>query len=218
MYFAYLVICLVLGYLSGSMNFAILISRWVRGIDIRNVGNKNPGTANVGRELGKGWAALVLAGDLAKGLIPLVLIKTYVFPTDHYADYFALFLAGIMVITGHCWPVYHQFRGGGGLATSIGIYMFFIPIEFFTALLLGFLTVQLFFRGKKYPLGQVTPMVFIPLAPVLVFLSSLSMDIEITDNLRIGGHPWYVITGVIALSVYIIIVNIRIVLGRLSKV
>lgn len=217
MYILYLLICLILAYLAGSINFAILISRWARGIDIRTVGNKNPGTANVGRELGKGWAALVFTGDLAKGLIPLILAKTYLFPKDHYSDYFALFLAGILVITGHCWPVYHQFRGGGGLATSIAVYMFFVPLEFFTALLLGFLTVQVFFRGKKYSVGQITPMIFIPLAVVLVIFSSLFLDNKLFGILKIGGYPWYIVAGVIILSAYIFVVNIRIVLKRFSR-
>jgi len=53
MYFLFLLLSLAFAYLAGSINFAILISRWVRGIDIRSVGNKNPGTANVGREVGR---------------------------------------------------------------------------------------------------------------------------------------------------------------------
>ncbi|HJX72143.1 MAG: hypothetical protein A2Y71_14105 [Bacteroidetes bacterium RBG_13_42_15] len=100
---------MILAYLAGSINFAILISRWVKGIDIRTIGNKNPGTSNVGRMVGKGWAALVFTGDLAKGLIPLILARILFFPEDHYADYFPLFLTGMMAIAGHCWPlVYHR--------------------------------------------------------------------------------------------------------------
>lgn len=152
MYFLFLFLSLSIAYLAGSINFAILISRWVRGVDIRSLGNKRPGTANVGREIGKGWAALVLAGDLAKGLVPLILAKSFLFPGDNYADYFALFLTGMSAIAGHCWPVYFSFRGGGGLATAIGIYMYFIPIEFFAAMLIGFITVQLF-SGRKSTLS-----------------------------------------------------------------
>ena len=160
MYFIFLFLSLALGYLVGSINFAILISRWVSGIDIRTVGNKNPGTANVGREVGIGWAALVLVGDLAKAVGPLVLAKLFLFPEDHYTDYFALFLTGMSVITGHCWPLYFRFRGGRGLATSIGIYMFFIPVEFFADLVLAFLAVQVFFRKEKYSIGHATAKYF----------------------------------------------------------
>jgi acyl-phosphate glycerol 3-phosphate acyltransferase len=216
MYFLLLLVSMIFGYLAGSVNFAILITRWVRGIDIRTVGNKRPGTANVGREIGKGWAALVLSGDLAKGLIPLFIAKSFLFPDDNYTDYFALFLIGMSVISGHCWPIFFGFRGGGGLATAIGVYMFFVPLEFLAALILAFMTVQLFFHRKKYPHGQLTPMFFIPLANVLVILSSFLTDKDLPGSLKLGGHPWYVITGVIVLSVYIVLINIRVISVRFS--
>jgi len=209
--------CLILSYLSGSVNFAILISRWAKGIDIRTVGNRNPGTSNVRREVGMGWAALVFFGDLAKGLIPLILAKQFIFTDDHFTDIFALFLIGMAAITGHCWPIYHGFKGGGGLATSIGVYMFFVPAEFFLALLISFSAVRLFLREKKYSVGQLTPMIFVPLAPILVILSSLFIDIKVGSDFMIGSYPWYVITGVIVLSFYIIMINIRIVADRFSK-
>lgn len=217
MYFLYLAISLIVAYLAGSVNFAILVARWAGGIDIRKAGNLNPGTANVGRVLGKVWAVPVLAGDLVKGLIPLILAKTLFFPVESYGDYFALFLTGMAAITGHCWPVFHGFRGGGGLATSIGVFMFFIPVEFFAALLIGFLAVRLLFSKKKYAIGQLVPMFFIPLAPVLVILSNLLPEVKLAGNLSLGGHPWYVVTGVAALSAWIFIINIRIVRGRFSK-
>jgi len=207
----------MLAYLAGSINFAILISRWVRGIDIRSVGNKNPGTANVGREVGIGWAALVLVGDLVKAVGPLVLAKLFLFPEDHYTDYFALFLTGMSVITGHCWPLYFRFRGGRGLATSIGIYMFFIPVEFFVALVIAFLVVQVFFRKKKYSIGMLTPMVFVPLAPILLILSNMLLDTHLFNILKLGGHPWYVVAGVVAMSAYIFFVNRKVVTARITR-
>ncbi len=212
-----LIICAIAGYLAGSINFAILVTRWAKGIDIRTVGNKNPGTANVGREVGKGWASLVFAGDLAKVLLPLILFRMLLFPDEHYSDYLALFLTGITAITGHCWPLYHHFRGGGGLATSIGVFMFFIPVEFTAALLVSFFTVLLFFRKEKYAYGQVIPILFVILAPVFTILSTLFLEIHLGEKLHIGGHPWYVVTGVITLSVYIGLINIRILQQRLKK-
>jgi glycerol-3-phosphate acyltransferase PlsY len=216
MYLAFLFISLLLAYLSGSINFAILISRWAKGIDIRNVGNRNPGTANVGREVGKGWAALVFLGDVAKGVIPLVLAKALIFREDNYQDCSALFLMAILVITGHCWPLYHQFKGGGGLATSIGIFMFFVPFEFFSALLVSYIMVTLLFRRKQYPYGQIVPMFFIPLACLFVILSSIFLEFNPGGTFHIGGYPWYLVTGVLVLSLYITLINIRIVSGRFS--
>lgn len=216
MYAATLLIGVLVGYLAGSINFAIPLSRWARGIDIRNAGSKNPGTANVGREVGRGWAVLVLMGDLAKGLIPLFLAKIFMFPEDHFADYLALFMIGMSSITGHCWPVFYRFRGGGGLATSIGIYMFFIPLEFLTVLLVSFLSVQIFFRRKRYAYGQLVPMLFIPLAPVVTLICDLFLDMKLLGSIQIGGHSWYVTGGISLLSFYIVMINIRIVRARLS--
>jgi glycerol-3-phosphate acyltransferase PlsY len=216
MYPVFLMICLPVAYLSGSINFAILISRWARGIDIRTVGSRNPGTANVGREVGKGWAALVFLGDLAKGLVPLILAKALVFPEGNLSDYLALFLMGMLVITGHCWPVFHRFKGGGGLATSIGVYMFFVPVEFFLALLVSYIAVVLLFRKKQYAYGQIVPMFFVPLAPLFVLLSTLFVQLKLGGTFRVGGHPWYVVAGISLLSLYIVLINIRIVKGRFS--
>jgi glycerol-3-phosphate acyltransferase PlsY len=150
-------------------------------------------------------------------LIPLILARTLIFPGDHYSDYLALFLMGVMAITGHCWPVFHQFRGGGGLATSIGIFMFFIPVEFFLALLVSFLSVQLLFRRKRWAFGQLIPMFFIPLAPLFVVLSSLWLNMDLGGFFQLGGHPWYIILGVALMALYIFIINIRTVKGRLSQ-
>ena len=95
--------------------------------------------------------------------------------------------------------------------------MFFVPVEFFVTLLVSYLAVQIFFRTKKYAYGQLVPMFFIPLAPLMVILSSLFLDIPVGDNFRIGGYPWYMITGVALLSVYIFMINLRIVRQRFSE-
>jgi len=217
MYILQIFLCLILAYLAGSINFAILITRWVKGIDIRSVGNKNPGTSNVGRMVGKGWAALVFAGDFSKGLIPLILARILFFQQEHQTDYFPLFLTGMMAVTGHCFPLFHKFRGGGGLATSIGVYLFFVPVEFLATLIVSFLIVLKFYRKKKYSYGQITPMFFVAITPFFVLLSNLFFDKNPDTFICPGGHPWYVITGVASLSVYISMINLRIIRRRILK-
>lgn len=216
MYFIKFIIALVTAYLAGSINFAILISRWVRGIDIRSVGNKNPGTSNVRREVGMGWAALVFLGDLSKGLLPLFLARIFLFPDDHLTDFISLLLIGMAAITGHCWPLYHQFKGGGGLATSIGVYMFFIPAEFFISLTFSFLVVRLFLRKKKYSVGQLTPMIFVPLSTAILLACNWFLNVRLFRNVSLGGHPWYIVAGIAFLSVYLFLINIRIVQQRFA--
>jgi hypothetical protein len=95
--------------------------------------------------------------------------------------------------------------------------MFFVPVEFFAALLVSYLLVQSLFSKKKYAFGQLVPMFFIPLAPLFVWLSSLFLNVQISGRISVGGHPWYVIAGVAFLSLYIVSINIRVVLARFQK-
>jgi len=120
---------LVLGsYLLGSTSSAILITwLWVRK-DIRTLGNRNAGTANVARSVGLLPAALVGVADFAKGAVP-VLAARWLGLTDVCA------LAGaVAAVVGHSYPLYFRFRGGRGLATSLGALLIFTPLETFLVL------------------------------------------------------------------------------------
>jgi glycerol-3-phosphate acyltransferase PlsY len=216
MYFICLIPFLAAAYLLGSLNPAIIITMIKKGVDIRTLGSYNPGTSNVGRNLGKAWGALVLMLDMAKGLIPVILAEKICFPGNNFPDYSAQVLTGMAAITGHCKPVWHRFRGGGGIATSIGILLYFIPFEFFVSMLLGFLATLLFFRKKTYPVGQITPMIFIPLTPVITFITSFFQKITLYGNLTFGGHEWFVLTGIFAISILIFFLNLSFVSRRIS--
>ncbi|RMD77926.1 MAG: glycerol-3-phosphate 1-O-acyltransferase [Gammaproteobacteria bacterium] len=102
-------------YLAGSLSTAILISR-LRGLpDPRRAGSGNPGATNVLRLAGKGAAAWVLAGDLLKGLLPVLLARALGLGEG------ALAAVGLAAFLGHLYPVYFGFRGGKGVATSLGV-------------------------------------------------------------------------------------------------
>lgn len=113
-------IALVSGYLLGSVDFAVLVAR-SQGVDIYAVGSGNPGTSNVLRNLGKRAAALVLVGDLLKGLVAAA-IGVWV------GDITTGYLAGLGAVIGHVFPVWHRFKGGRGVATSIGAVVWLSPI------------------------------------------------------------------------------------------
>lgn len=133
---------LVLGsYLFGSISSAILVTwLWVRK-DIRTLGNRNAGTANVARSVGLLPAALVAVADFAKGAVP-VLAARWLGLTEVVA------LAGaVAAVIGHSYPIYFRFRGGRGLATSLGALLMFTPVETFLVLpVLG--AVYLVFTGS----------------------------------------------------------------------
>lgn len=105
----------ILGYLSGSLPFSIWITRFVKGVDVRDAGSGHATTTNTIRQVGFGWGALVLLLDIAKGFVP-----TYLVVGRNDVPIYIVVLTAACVVIGHCWPVYAQFRGGMGLACAGG--------------------------------------------------------------------------------------------------
>lgn len=103
----------VIGYLLGSINPATLIAK-ARGIDIRAVGSGNPGATNASRALGKKTGIVVLIFDLLKGLIPVLVFTAL-------ADPAVGALAGFAAILGHMTSPFLHFKGGKGVATTLGV-------------------------------------------------------------------------------------------------
>lgn len=117
----------LLGYLSGSLPFSIWITRFVKGVDVREAGSGHATTTNTIRQAGFGWGALVLILDIAKGFVP-VWLATHVAQNDILR--YTLPLTAAMVVVGHCWPVFAQFRGGMGLASAGGTLLAVNPLAF----------------------------------------------------------------------------------------
>jgi len=110
----------VVAYLLGSINFAVLVAR-SRGIDIYSEGSGNPGTSNVMRVLGKRLAVIVLVGDAVKGAVAAALGALIVDPTFGYVTLLA-------AVVGHAFPVWHKFRGGKSVATALGGLLYIAPV------------------------------------------------------------------------------------------
>src|SRR5215204_6777233 len=109
------------GYVLGSVPTGYLVGRAL-GVDVRNVGSGNIGTANVLRAAGKRAAVLTLAGDMVKGLIPVVAARL---ATENSWIVAAVALAAVV---GHCWPVFLRFKGGKGVATGAGTSIGLVPV------------------------------------------------------------------------------------------
>ena len=105
---------IISAYLLGSISSAILICKLMRLPDPRTTGSNNPGATNVLRIGGKKAAALVLLGDAAKGFIPVLIAR--MLGCDEFTQALVLFAA----FMGHLFPVFFQFEGGKGVATTIG--------------------------------------------------------------------------------------------------
>lgn len=106
---------IVFAYLLGSVACAILVSRIMGLSDPRTGGSGNPGATNVLRLHGKKAAALTLAGDFVKGVIPVILARALNAPDTVVA------LTGLAAFSGHVYPLYFGFRGGKGVATYAGV-------------------------------------------------------------------------------------------------
>jgi acyl phosphate:glycerol-3-phosphate acyltransferase len=112
-------------YLIGSVPFGLLIGL-SRGVDVRRQGSGNIGATNVGRVLGRRWGYLCFALDVAKGLTPVLLAGFYF--RDFYqtallplSAQWAWLAVGAACVLGHMYPLYLRFRGGKGVATSLGV-------------------------------------------------------------------------------------------------
>jgi len=117
---AYIIAGLV-AYLLGSISFSIIISKKMAGFDVREKGSGNAGATNMLRSVGKKAAALTLLGDALKG-VAAILVAVIVGLIAKNSDKALLVqIAGILVVVGHTFPIFFQFKGGKGVATSLGV-------------------------------------------------------------------------------------------------
>lgn len=119
-------------YLMGNINFAIIISR-LKHRDIRTLGSGNPGTLNMSRNFGMGIGVLTLLLDMLKGALPTFLgyilyIDKYFVGTTLPINEIAMVGCGFFAVLGHIFPVFMRFKGGKGIATTIGVFMVCSPL------------------------------------------------------------------------------------------
>ncbi len=117
-------LALAAAYVVGSIDFAVIVAR-MHGVDIHEVGSGNPGASNVLRSIGKFPAAMVLIGDTLKGVIGAAMGMIAAGSVDFQSKW--AFLAGFAAVVGHCYPVFHRFKGGKGVATGLGVLFFTVP-------------------------------------------------------------------------------------------
>jgi glycerol-3-phosphate acyltransferase PlsY len=118
---------LLAAYLMGGIPFGLLLTRWCKGIDIRAYGSGNIGATNVRRIAGNTLGGLTLAGDMAKGFLPVAAVP-YLLPAGHPGMSAALAAAALAAFCGHLFPIGLGFRGGKGVATAMGAYLAVSPL------------------------------------------------------------------------------------------
>ncbi len=126
-----LITAFLLSYLAGAIPFGLLFSRAV-GKDVREEGSGNIGATNVNRVLGKKLGIMTLLCDVAKGYLPVYLVATMLPQAENPELFIAL--CGLATVLGHMFPVYLGFKGGKGVATALGVFLYFSPLSILLAL------------------------------------------------------------------------------------
>lgn len=181
-------VALIFGaYLFGNINVSIIISHF-KNRDVRNEGSGNPGTMNMLRSFGIKLGILTLVLDAVKGAVPALLGWWLLGKGEMFSfgtDKIGLFVGGISVVLGHIFPVFYKFKGGKGVAASIGVCFVAAPIVALIAFLVGvvfILTVKI---------GSLTS--FIMTGIPLIYCSVTAFS---------SGR---IIEGVLAAAIYVII-------------
>lgn len=158
----------VIGYIAGSIPFGLLLTRFFSKVDLRSVGSGNIGATNVLRTGNKSLALATLLLDISKGIIPIIALKLYGTPD-------LALICGLGAIIGHCFPVWLKFKGGKGVATTLGIMLAAIPATGFIACLTWILS---FLAARISSLAALTAMLVAP--PVTWFFYGQTPAIMIT--------------------------------------
>ena len=143
---------IVFAYILGNFTTSYIVGKLMGDIDIREHGSGNAGSTNVFRTLGKKAGALAFAGDALKGF-------SAVFLGMVVGGEIIAMVCGIVVVIGHNWPVVLKFKGGKGMATSIGVGLMLFPIPSLACI---FFAITIIFVFKMVSLGSILSMALLP--------------------------------------------------------
>lgn len=177
----------IASYLVGSINPSIILSRSIYGKDIRESGSGNAGTTNMLRTHGKGMALATLVCDILKGSLMVVLAAWLdnIFSEPEYSSFENMFIlgnlkyiAGIFAVIGHDFPIYFGFRGGKGVATSLGVVLALDPI---VGLVVMAVAITIMAASRYVSLGSITAGGIYPFVLFIYLLSKgENMESKIT--------------------------------------
>ncbi len=160
----------LVAYLLGSLEFGIIVSKLLYGDDVRNHGSGNAGMTNVLRTFGKKAAALVLVGDMGKGIVSVVLVRTLaqsVFYTAYPNGVDLGAVAAFFAVIGHLFPLYFKFKGGKGVAVAAGTILVTNPTIFLVLVLIFLIVVG---GTRIVSLASITGAVSYPILTLLYCL------------------------------------------------
>ena len=187
----------LISYLIGGLPTASIAARKLKGLDIRRLGDRNPGAANVYRSIGPAAGIAVAAIDIAKGSVSVLLARIIVDSTT------TEMIAGVAVIAGHTWPVHFPLKGGRGAATAAGVLLAMMPA---LAIPLALLALVVVFLTKNAMKALGFFFICLPLLafwpahysnPLVIFSLGIPLMVGFTHHLSVrrqrgpnaGGEP-----------------------------
>lgn len=175
------IIVSIIAYLLGSISFSIIISKKMAGFDVRDKGSKNAGSTNVLRTVGKKAAIITLICDCLKGVIAILIAYIAGNIAKNLDRALLIQLAGIFVVLGHTFPVFFKFKGGKGVATSLGV---LLMVNWQIGLICLVFALILMALTRFVSLGSVAAAILFPVLTVFI-----------TNNYLVPGN--YIIFGII---------------------
>ena len=185
----FLILCLfgpILGYLFGSIMFAIILTKHFANKDIREFGSKNPGFTNSLRIMNKKYGFLILILDICKTILPIIIIfliikflfKSFIYEysNNNFNIMSLIYLTGFGTIIGHLWPIFFKFKGGKGVASYIGILITMSP---FVAIISCLIILIIVFQKQIMSLGSILVLI---IAPFLILCPSINYFYLLNDN------------------------------------
>tara|TARA_R110000868_G_scaffold35134_1_gene126056 strand:- start:6196 stop:6801 length:606 start_codon:yes stop_codon:yes gene_type:complete len=161
-----LILSLILAYLIGSLNFALIISKIFNLSDPKSGGSKNAGATNVLRLSGKKFGIIVLLGDFLKAVIPLMICK-------YFLDFGVpeLVYIGFAIFLGHVFPIYFNLKGGKGVATGLGVILVLSPLVTLCLLIIFVLTLV---TTRYVSFSSILAAFFMPILSFLIIYNDLN--------------------------------------------
>jgi glycerol-3-phosphate acyltransferase PlsY len=160
------IIAIIVSYLIGSISFSFLAGKFLKGIDIREHGSGNAGATNTLRVLGKGPGLSVFVLDIFKGVLA-IWIAAWLVPDSIKVE----ILCGFAVVAGHNWPLYFNFKGGKGIATTIGV---MLTLCFWPVIFAGILAILIIFITRYVSIGS---LLFATLLPLFIWWMDKPLEI-----------------------------------------
>lgn len=155
----------IIAYFIGSISFSVIISRKMAGFDVREKGSGNAGTTNMLRSVGKKAALLTLVCDILKGIVAIVFALIVAKLNPELNKAILVQIAAVLVVIGHTFPIFFEFRGGKGVATSLGVIMF---INWQIGLICLFFALTLMILTRMVSLGSIAAAILFPILTIFI--------------------------------------------------